>query len=212
MEAADLLEGIRQRLLAMAEDPPYRFRNTRREDAEQYQQQSRTFEGYSESEVSRAEERLGVRFPAVFRAFLLRMGKAPGELFGGSDLAPLRKLDSFRARARRFLERHGAGPLPEDAVVILAHQGYTFLFLLANGGFDSPVFQYLEEDPAPKQIAAGFAALLEGELQQLEANHRERHRRGGYWLWLWPGGGVSEEHPALNSGERPVDHPHEFVD
>src|SRR4051812_30554859 len=101
-----------------------------------------TFVGYPEPEVAEAEARLGVRFPAVFRQYLFEMGQSPGDLFRGSDLAVIAEFEQFRADALELLaETDPALTLPPEAVVLLFHQVYTFVYLLAIGGFDSPTMQ-----------------------------------------------------------------------
>lgn len=77
MEARAIFEGICKRLTAMADDPPFRFVDTSERDAEAYLQRMKTFVGYSEQEVARTEERLGVVFPTLFRTYLLVMGRPP---------------------------------------------------------------------------------------------------------------------------------------
>jgi hypothetical protein len=212
-DAANFIESIRQRLLAMAADPPYRFRDTRREDAALFQRARQTFEGYAAAEIDAAEARLAVQFPAVFRAYLLAMGKARGDLFKRSSVASLEELPKFRDRGGRFLAKYSAGPLPDKTVVLLTHQGYSLLYLLAEGGFDGPVFQYVETEPAPEQLARGFAELLDTEVRKMEESHRLAHEQGGYWIKLGPGArGGSWDFPALNSCERPLDHPDNFLD
>lgn len=210
VDAATFIDGIRQKLLAMAEDPPYRFQGTQREDAARYRQRSTTFNGYPEAEVRRAEEHLGVRFPSVFRAYLLLMGRALGDLFRGSDRTPLEELESAQAAARRLLAEHEeAGPLPSNAVILLFHQGYTFTYLLAAGGYGSPVFQYVEGEQAPKRVAPGFADLLTEKVGLMEEVHHKEHASGGHWVKVWPDGGVTQMH----GGERrALDGPDEFVE
>jgi hypothetical protein len=61
------------------------------------------------------------------------------------------------------------------------------------------------QDREPRQVASCFADMVEAELRLMECNNRSFRDKGGYYLTLHPGGGRSEEHPALASGERPLD-------
>jgi hypothetical protein len=47
--------------------------------------------------------------------------------------------------------------------------------------------------------------LVDGELRLMESNHATARARGGYYLTLHPGGGATECHPALSSGDRPLE-------
>jgi hypothetical protein len=86
MDPASIIGEWKRRLTAMADNPPYIFRDTPPHLIEQHHRRLTTFVGYPEPEVAGAEARLGIRFPAVFRAYLLEMARSPGDLFRGSNL------------------------------------------------------------------------------------------------------------------------------
>lgn len=196
----------------MAEDPPYRFLRTPRREAEAFRRRKMTFAGYDTGEVEAAERALGVALPAVFRAYLQTIGRRRGDLFRGSDLADLGDFAAFKDDADALLHQSEADqPLPAGAVVFLFHQGYSFDFFVAEGGFDSPVFRYVEGRKAFEPCAAGFADYIGAEIDLQEDVHRSLHRRGGYYVTIRDGT-ISESHPALGEGERPLDHPDRFAD
>jgi hypothetical protein len=68
----------------------------------------------------------------------------------------------LRAGAEDLLRRCGSrDTLPEPALVYLMHQGYYFVYVLADrASEDPPVFSYLEGDPAPVEKAESFSAWL----------------------------------------------------
>ncbi len=206
MDAATIIAGWKQRLTALAKNPEYVFRDTPQYLIEQYYQRLTKFIGYAEADVAGAEARLGVRFPAVFREFQLEMGKSPGDLFRGSDLAGISEFERFRADAQELLaETDPALSLPADAVVYLFHQGYTFVYFHGTGGFDGPHWQWTETKRESRQAATSFADLVEAELQLMENNNRSFREAGGYFLTLHRDGAISQIHPAPSSGERPLD-------
>jgi hypothetical protein len=206
VEAAKIITGWKQRLTALAASPEYVFRDTPQHLIEEYHRRLTTFIGYPEAEIAAVEAQLGVQFPAVFRQYLLEMAKSPGDLFRGSKLAGLAEFEQFRADALVLLvETDPALTLPPEAVVFLFHQGYTFGYLLAVGGFDGPPMQWTETEREPRQVAAGFADMVDAELQLMENNNRSFRERGGFYKTLHPGGGSAMEFPAVNSGDRPLD-------
>jgi len=205
-DASALVAEWKRRLAAMAEEPPHVFRDTPPHLVEAHRRRLTTFAGYTEAEVADAEARLGVRFPAVYRAFLRELAKSPGELFRGSDLAGVGDFERFRADALEMLSILEPPPeLPREAVVVLWHQGYTFTSLLADGGFDAPPLQWMEDEAEPRQIAPTFAAMVDAELRLMERGRAELRAQGGYWLTLHPDGGSTETYPALTTGERPLE-------
>jgi hypothetical protein len=206
MDTARIIAGWKQRLTALTENPDYVFRNTPRDLIEQEYRRLTNFVGYPESEVAATEARLGVQFPMVFRQYLLEMAKSPGDLFRGSDLAGIGEFEQFRSNALELLaETDAALTLAPEAVVFLFHQGYTFVYLLAVGGFDGPLMQWTETEREPRQAAATFADMVDAELRLMESNNRKFRQQGGYYKTLHRGGGSSMQFPALDSGERPLD-------
>jgi hypothetical protein len=134
------------------------------------------------------------------------MGKSPGDLFRGSERAGIGDFEQFRTDALELMAETDSGlSLPHDAVVFLFHQGYTFVYLRAVGRFDGPILQYVETERESRQAAATFADMVDAELRLMESNDRNFREQGGYYLTLHPDGGTSQLHPALSSGERPLD-------
>jgi hypothetical protein len=206
MGVDSVIADWKRRLRAMAENPPYVFRDTPRHLIDNHYRRLTTFVGFSESDVAGTEARLGGRLPLVFRAYLLEMGKSPGDLFRGSDLAGVADFERFRAAALALLsDTDPALSLPPNAVVFLLHQGYTFVYLQATGGFDGPPFCWTETEREPRQVAPTFAEMIDAELELMESNDRGFRDNGGYYLTLHAGGGATMHFPAIASGERPLD-------
>jgi hypothetical protein len=113
MNAGSIIADWERRLIALAENPEYVFRDAPRHLIEQHYRRLTTFVGYPEPEVAEAEA-----------------------------LAP-------------------------ESVVLLFHQGYTFVYLLAIGGFDSPTMQWTETQQEPQQMPATFAEMVDDELLRL---------------------------------------------
>jgi len=206
MDAAGIIAGWKQRLIALADRPEYVYKDTPQYLIDQDYRRLTAFAGYTEKDVAVTEGRLGVQFPAVFRQYLLERAKSPGDLFRGSALAGLAEFQQYRADALALLAKTDPtlNLLPE-AVVFLFHQGYTFMYLLAVGGFDGPLMQWTEMEREPRSIAPTFAEMVDAELQQMEQNNQAFRESGGYYKTMNPGGGASLKFPALNSGERPLD-------
>ncbi|MCE9568111.1 MAG: SMI1/KNR4 family protein [Planctomycetes bacterium] len=206
MDASSIIAGWQRRLVTMANTPEYVFRDTPQHLIEQHYRRLTTFDGYSEAEVVAAEEGLGVRFPAVFREYLRVMAKSSGDLFRGSNRAGIAEFKQFRAGALKLLaETDPALALPPEAVVFLSHQGYTFVYLLAVGGFDGPPMQWTETEQEPRQVAETFADMVDAELRLMESNNAASRTQGGYYLTIRPEGGSSRLYPALACGVRALD-------
>ena len=207
MDAAAIIAIWKQRLTSIANQPEYVFRNTPQHLIEQHYRRLTNFIGYSEEEVALAENRLSVLFPAVFREFLLEMAKSPGDLFRGSNLAGITEFEQFRVDALELMaETDPTLTLPPEAVVFLSHQGYTFFYLLARGGFDASPIQWTETHLEPRIVAGTFKEMIDAELQLMEGVNRDFRNQGGLYLTLTADGGMSQWHPSLASGERPLDH------
>ena len=95
--------------------------------------------------------------------------------------------------------------LPPEAVVFLSHQGYTFVYFPATGGFDGPMMQWTEMEREAREVALTFGEMVDSELRLMQSNDRGFREKGGYFLTLHLGGGATASHPARSSGERPLD-------
>ena len=208
-DASAVIHSFRQRLIAIVEKPPYRYVNTSSEDRAAYEAQKRSFRGYSDDEIDAAESRLKICFPAVYRAYLRIMGASHGDLFCGLNVASLHDYDELREFAKELLNENNVDfQLDEKAVVFVEHQGYSFCYFIADGGFDSPVFQYVEGDRSAKECGDGFGAMIDSEVKLMENNNRTSREAGGYFLTV-QNGYVTQNRPALSSGVRPLDLPEE---
>ncbi|QDV30838.1 SMI1 / KNR4 family protein [Planctopirus ephydatiae] len=204
-DADSVIDAIRKRLIAIADNPPYRYVNTSTKDRAVYEANKRSFTGYTEQQIAAAETALNVRFPTVYRSYLRIMGVTHGDLFCGSSVASINDYSDHRKFAEELInESDVKWQLDEKAVVFLEHQGYMFCYFIADGSFDSPIHQYFESDESAKQCSAGFAEMLDAEVALAEQNNRNFRESGGYFLTVQDGY-VSHNHPARASGVRPLD-------
>jgi len=106
----------------------------------------------SEAELSSLEANISVKIPPIYRTLLSLVGHNPNAIadWVGSDwnARDLLNLEMHNQRATRdLLYRNGAlEHFPDDAFVFLLHQGYSFLYVEAHKGDDSPVFNGEETD------------------------------------------------------------------
>jgi hypothetical protein len=110
--------------------------------------------------VQEVEKQAGGPLPAVYRAFLERMGRSTGDFMRGSDfLYPT--LLTVRDQAEALLrDCGGKWRLPETAFVFMSHQGYQFLFFDRLAGDDPPVHYYLDGDARPQEVFSSFSKWL----------------------------------------------------
>jgi hypothetical protein len=113
-------------------------------------------------EVNALEQRLGIKLPAAYKAFLLICGRDGGPELTGTDCS-IGNVPTLRKSAEELLQDCGSPfQLPENAVVFLMHQGYVFAYFVADGNTEDPaVFMYLEGDSGPVRKAESFSAWLE---------------------------------------------------
>ncbi|GAB2534962.1 SMI1/KNR4 family protein [Nocardia heshunensis] len=203
VSAEMIVAGWKSRLVVLADNPEYVFRDTPQEVIDEHRAWLITFGGCHDAELEAVEARVGGRFPAVFREYLLELGEACGDLFRGSDRGGIRDFDRLREDAREIVDEvGGTWTMPTDAAIVLTHQGYTFDYVRATGGFDGPVMRWTDGKPdEDRQIAGTFADYVDGQLRLMEHNSRRARETGRYFLTLLPGGGGRQVHPARNTGD-----------
>jgi hypothetical protein len=209
--AEQAIAAVCRRLVALVDDRVFRFRGTRRSEAMAWLESLRRFEGAKPAAIARREAAIDGEFSAIFRAYLAAMGVHSGELFLGSDVG-LRNHGRFRTLATQLLVAEDPGlVLPTRAEVFLVHQGYSFSYVLAEGGFDGPVFRYDQGRGPPARECDTFLEHLHSELAVMEAARRDFRERGGYFVTI-EDGVVTQEYPALDEGICPLAGPDDFTD
>jgi len=209
------LSDLSRRLIALAETPPFRFRDTPRAQARAYLQNRARIAGYDRDEIAAAEAALGLNLPQALAEFYRLMGRARAGLFAGSDLAPIEALADLTAELPHFVQA-GGPPIPKTYICFMTHQGYVAYAMPgtppgAPRAPDAPVFALIEGEAAPRQAAASLAAYLDAEVRLMEEVHEMQRANGGYYLTLAEGR-VRETHPALNDRPRPLDTEDAFLD
>ena len=137
--------------------------------------------GCSEPEIASLENDLNIKFPQSYKDFLSCMGREAGRLFRGSDVfySRIRELHGYAIELLE--ESQSQFELPEKAHVFYMHQGYVFLYFVADGKHDPAVFQFIEGDQEAKQIDDSFSEFLKrsvGEAQQMASKlqaYRDQH-------------------------------------
>jgi hypothetical protein len=117
--------------------------------------------GCSEKELCDLEVQIGKKLPAAYREFLSLMGWYAGELFKGSDAfyGDIRSLQSSLPSDPDEFPRLDFRP-PDDAIVIMSHQGYVYFYVRQSEGDDPPVYRYMAGEPNAIQVNARFSEYL----------------------------------------------------
>jgi hypothetical protein len=114
--------------------------------------------GCTPEEIGQIETKFHFQLPAIYKEFLVRLGKAAGRFLTGSDYlfpAPLRLRDD----AATLLDQEGNGFKLENDFVFMGHQGYEFLFFRITDSPDPPVFLLMEGEE-PKRVFLHFSEWL----------------------------------------------------
>lgn len=202
---AATFDQVEARMARLVDLRPYVFRDTPQARAEEYVRRLTTFEGMVEIEVVALERALGVVFPQEFRAFLLRMGRHPGDLWRGSDIYPNEYAEYRGAMAEVIAETGISSFISPHTVVFLMHQGYSFMFFEAIDPVHAAVWGYTEGDAAPTLVHTTFMDYLEAEVRGSERHNEEMRASGGWFLTVHENGSESMFSPARSEGRRPMD-------
>jgi hypothetical protein len=96
-------------------------------------------------EVDSLEKHFGIKFPKIYKDFLLSMGKSAGDYMLGSD-AFYNRILKFKPWAEEFVSMNNLDPFPENAFVFWMHQGYQVAYFKLDEGDDPPVYTYAETE------------------------------------------------------------------
>ena len=119
-----------------------------------------TLLGCTTAQIDEVEADVGVPLPIVYREFLARMGCGAGRFYVGTDIQYPALLGLTQAARELIGEDEAEIRLPEDAVVILMHQGYQFMFVRSGEGDDPPVYYYMERTGRFDRMADSLSRFL----------------------------------------------------
>jgi hypothetical protein len=106
------------------------------------------------------EKSRGLSLPAAYKAYLLMAGSEPPWFWVGSDCT-IGEISGLHDGANRLLAKRGQAPLPPQAFVFVMHQGYQFMYFVADGhNDDPPVHYFLEGKPTVIQTFERFSDLI----------------------------------------------------
>jgi hypothetical protein len=126
--------------------------------------------GSTVAELAALEQQLGVRFPTIYRRFLLELGVAAGHFLAGTEL-DAKGLAARRKAADELLLEDDHEPLAPAAVVFAMHQGNVFLWFDAAAGEDPPVWRYVEAEENVQEFPHFSAWFLAAARDEVEIKH-----------------------------------------
>jgi len=110
-------------------------------------------------EFSDLQVTTGVILPRAYQGFLQSMGRGAGDFFRGTDIF-FQSLPITRDVVQKLIyqdEKARGFKLPDNVFVFASHQGYSFLYFVAEEDDDDPrVFVYTEDEGPPRQVAESF--------------------------------------------------------
>ena len=120
------------------------------------------WQGVDDFELSRLK-RINGGLPEAYAAFLAAVGKsAQSQLFRGSEVFWPHPL-TFRDDLRIYYDDPAQQPpIPNDATIVLLHQGYLAFWCSPSMEFDPPVYAWPNSTggEGPEQIADSFTEWL----------------------------------------------------
>lgn len=120
--------------------------------------------GCSPEEISEIESKVGVKLPAIYQAYLLKMGRRSGVFLRGEEHSYPHLLSLTKDGQDTITESDVDYKLQPTAFVFWMSQGTQFAFFDTAEGDDPPVYHYREYDPAPIKRHDHFSQWLDYQL------------------------------------------------
>lgn len=131
--------------------------------------------GCSLQECSEIESKLGVKLPAIYQAYLLKMGRRSGVFLRGEEHSYPHLLSLTKDGQDTITESNVDYKLQPTAFVFWMSQGTQFAFFDTTEGDNPLVYHYREYDPAPIKRLDHFSQWLDYQLNgALEVQKRLR--------------------------------------
>lgn len=120
--------------------------------------------GCSPEECSVTEDKLKVRLPSIYQAFLLKMGRSTADFLRGEERC-YPELLALTSDAQELLSDSNANfRLQPTSFVFWMSQGAQFSFFDTAEGDDPPVYHYREDDIEPINRHDHFSQWLDYQL------------------------------------------------
>jgi hypothetical protein len=118
----------------------------------------------SQEEFSVIEDKLSVRLPCIYQAFLVKMGRSTADFLRGEEHC-YPQLLTLTSDAQELLNESDTNfRLPPTAFVFWMSQGAQFAFFDTAEGDDPPVYHYREDDLEPIKRHDRFSQWLDYQL------------------------------------------------
>lgn len=102
----------------------------------------------------------GRELPSRYRDFLKAMGRGAGRFYEGSDVFYPQAVGLTKGARNLVAQDPAKIALSDDAIAIVMHQGYQFLFVRGSEGDDPPVYYYLEQSGEFEKKDDSFCGFL----------------------------------------------------
>jgi hypothetical protein len=120
--------------------------------------------GCSPEEISEIENTLGLRLPAIYQAYLLKMGRRSGDFLRGEEHSYPHILTLIRDGQSLLRECDVDYKFQPTAFVFWMSQGTQFALFDTAEGDDPPVYHYREDDPEPIKRHDRYSQWLDYQL------------------------------------------------
>ncbi|WP_213086944.1 SMI1/KNR4 family protein [Chitinophaga agrisoli] len=134
-------------------------------------------------EVIKVEEFYKVSLPAVYKEFLLMMGKGAGEYMAGSSVF-YDEIFFLRQYAKELIRDNSLQPLPDNAFVFWLHQGYQMAFFLLDENEHLPVY-YFGEGEGMKSVEIRYSRFIDFLEQELTMSFRDVNLKWHQRVFGW---------------------------
>ncbi len=126
-------------------------------------------EACTDAEIAELEEKLNIKLPAVYRAYLAVMGRQAGDFWRGEEHSYPDLLTLKEGAQEILVDSEVAYRLSPTDFVFWMSQGTQFAFFDTALGDDPPVYHYLEYKPAPTKrhdhLSQFFEYMLDTQLE-----------------------------------------------
>ena len=117
--------------------------------------------GCTAAEIDEIERKVKVTLPAIYREYLSKMGRSPGDFLRGEECC-YPELTTLTDDGRELLSESGSAyKLQPTAFVFWMSQGTQFSFFDTKKGNDPPIYHYREDDPEPLKRHEHFSEYME---------------------------------------------------
>lgn len=116
--------------------------------------------------IDKIETRIGLKFPTIYKEFLMICGSKTEHIFCGLDINT-RYLEDIQNRGREIYQKVTLTNCPKNILFIMEHQNYSYYYFNIDESENPDIFLLVHGDEDTNRIVGKLSTILDKEIDSI---------------------------------------------